>query len=468
MTVSYKAGAGTYTLGVTANPTYPAGGAANDLCIMTIAAARTTSSGPAITPNTPAGWTRIGEVTYWGSGAWKYYRIGNFSGSAGAISFSGTAPDVASANIITYTCGGSETWHMPDGIQTWHARGHDTSNDYVCYCQGTYNGDTGNGIIRLAPGDMLLSDTVHWNGTFGIYNAGYSMGSGVTSSDSFLITQAHQLPPEIGSLISMHARALTTVPNTSAPVTTYQTWGNTYCASMWSRLTTRERTSADTGTVIDLQSASGLTGADTGTATEAETVRTSVTVPYPRRWSDGEVPSGIDRNTGAESNPVTSLVANWQAPLLWLLGYTRPFFSGSSQDTTSWTQNVPFSIPINTEIAKMNGMVHATNDTKIYVPEDGFYDISANMSWDSNGSAGVAGKNHALILRNGVDIWATGTTEQMHVESDLVSGGFAFRVYMRAGEYLELLGLTTSATGTIKNWVGIGYDPQISVWWSSR
>src|SRR5678815_5236668 len=99
MAVAFKAGTGVFDNNLPLTPTYPAGGAANDMNILTVINKNNGNQNP----NAPSGWTQIGYM-YWevpDISIYKFARIGNFSGSE-TITFNNN-PTSAAAHIMTYT-----------------------------------------------------------------------------------------------------------------------------------------------------------------------------------------------------------------------------------------------------------------------------------------------------------------------------------------------------------------------------
>lgn len=205
----------------------------------------------------------------------------------------------------------------------------------------------------------------------------------------------------------------------------------------------------------------------TGTPTTAEfwyvdevyiadgSVRNKTAVPYPHRWKNGEVPTAALLNN------------DWRDTFRWLLGYSKPIFSGYSTNTSNWSVSTWHPLPINVEVLKRGGFVHSANDTKIYVPEDGWYEFFVYTSRDST-AAGTTAKDWTGIRRNGTGGWIIGAHEPHITDLDKVNTPDPGSVYLSAGDYIELAVFSFASAGTVKNWSNADTHPRIDVWWGER
>lgn len=184
-------------------------------------------------------------------------------------------------------------------------------------------------------------------------------------------------------------------------------------------------------------------------------VRDKTTVPYPHRWKNGDVPTADLLNN------------DWRDTFRWLLGYSKPYFSGYSTNTSNWAVGTWHPLPINVEIGKRGGVRHDANDTKIYVPEDGWYEFMVMVSRDSTG-AGTTAKDTVGIRVNGSGGYIMGTHEPHLVDSAKVNTPDPGSVYLRAGDYVELAVNSAAGAGTVKNWNAADVQSRIEFWWAER
>jgi hypothetical protein len=183
-------------------------------------------------------------------------------------------------------------------------------------------------------------------------------------------------------------------------------------------------------------------------------VRFTTTVPAPHRWKNGEVPYASVLNS------------DWRDTLRWMLGYTRPWFVAISTDTTNWVVSTWHSLPLNTEVLKQGGMQHAANDTKLYVPEDGWYSYFCMISRDTTGVSSFS-KDWMGVRRNGNTTGVVMGSHGAHLtDQPMVHTPDEGSLYLNAGDYVEYQVYSTAAANTVKNWSSPG--TQFHLWWGER
>jgi hypothetical protein len=457
-------------------PSYGAGLAANDLSVLTVA--YRTDSGGARTLDLPSGWTPAANLAFraepWYMVIQTFFKVGSFSGAITPLTFTGLAPSAApcAAHITSFQCGGSETWDL----NTRATMGWETNiPDWVdlnftsgCYANLT---DWTNPPMGVTTGDY-----VQLIGLYGqpapAYSTRFETGSG-TTQDSFSNNIINYYMNDgiglRGAVLEMGASITGSTGAQGAAHMYFKSPGIGYtpAAGLVQRLGVQQRTSSDTRVVIDTLVSGGRTESDVCTSVDASSLRSNVAVPYSRRWRDGETPTAHE----VSPDQFTDLNLNWRSPLRWILGYDKPAFKAYSTDTTLWTIQWN-AIPMNTEIYKKGGIIHATDDSKVYVPEDGWYEGIYSLGLEALAGHGVTTWDAPGISRNGGHAYSLHYHPHFGSGSPMsrVAGANPFKIYLLAGDYIELR-VWVTVNSQSRNWVFGGSNHTNSVlefWWSGR
>lgn len=475
MAISYR-GVGSVSNSTTApNPTYVAGVLAQDLNMLYVQFRSGTGATPLGEPITPTGYVKVGRVGFLGMHQYVYWRIGSFSGSLGAIGWTGTLPTVASAFIITWTCNVGETWDTAswgvDGVngiggQTYGTWSHGGDGYYNTNYSGQakYAGTNGAGRFDPGPGDYIINNTIISDATT-IQDWGYNPGSGVTAGTEVVSVRVGSVvgANEFESFVSY--RPITAATGAYGPpgVNFTTPYRNVAGFGMHFKITLNEKTAVDTSAATDTTKASGITSDDpTSAAVDAESVRTGVNVPAGRVWTNDEIP---DTSAGSDTDPNEY----WRKPLRWLLGRSAPGIRCVAANTaiaggSTWTK-----VQWSSETYKVNGMLHdnAVNNTRITVPEDGWYSGSVLLFLNTDGTLSAESRSVA-ILRNG----GTGPTQLVAPRAKLPLAAdenqesmVPFNIFLLANDYIEVGFFATGASGHTSLF---GTSSFISMWWDSK
>jgi hypothetical protein len=141
---------------------------------------------------------------------------------------------------------------------------------------------------------------------------------------------------------------------------------------------------------------------------------------------------------------------------------TAPAFEAYNADGATLTFTANVAIPLKTVDLSLGNLQHATNDTKVYVYEAGWYYV-----WTQVGVAvtGVTGTSFCSVLKiNGVVNTTGDTTRSTGTQ---VGVEHLSSVYLNAGDYVELaLGGSWSGTATAINTQQLW--PMLGIWWRSN
>lgn len=197
-------------------------------------------------------------------------------------------------------------------------------------------------------------------------------------------------------------------------------------------------------------------GSDTGTGTEAQTRYLPgefSTIPVPRTWVNGDsLSEGI-------------LNQQWRDTFRFLLGYTRPAFSGYYLNTGyTYTSGTP--IPLVTESLKRGNIAHAASDTKVYVWEDGWYDGTILISGDASGILTGGTFLTSSVMVNGAVV---STRDNSRKLSGRAAVGHFFSLDLEAGDYIEIA-VTGTWTGTYGQSPGseLAQVPRLEMFWRTN
>lgn len=415
--------------------------------------------------NTPAGWTKIhGRV----SGT--HIPTGSGDGAVRTTVFArvwnGTWPTVTWA----YT----EHAFVYVAITGYQKAGGDGNWDYKVWSSGVKPsapwpqspnfsatsdfGNVGTGRLDPGPGDLIVA-------TVGIdqddntpTGVTLNTGTGTTAGTQTTRTSAGSAVDVSGRIMVVDRFVTAAAAPYGSPIYSHTNSIGSTGAVVFVRVSTTNKSSSDVRTVSDLTISAGIqkTGAgDTSSSVDnAGTVRTGVLVPYAGVWEDGEVPTA------------TKLNRQWRDSFNWLLGESpRPHFDMYSTDTSYNLNADPTLIKMNVEVEKV-GFTHATNDTKVYATEDGWYRGFVTMSFSAVGGS----QNHLVYLRK------NGTSKNSLMDSlsntaglQNILGLHTASIYLLAGDYIELavISFLTGETISVSHY-GTEMYPRIELWWDSR
>lgn len=435
------------------------GSGSNDLLIMYVGWRITPQYGNPVPSSSFSGWTLIPQryTNLQGVGHARYYRIGTVSaGTQYTPTWSSNTPLVGVSWINIWQCGGSETWDTA----WWDAEGADYANN-TQYSASDFYGNLTNNTYNVYPttNDVVIFDvTINNPATIAGASASYP-GNGYTTSGVVQTNYGNMqsvsgTPGYGGAGGEFYFPINGTYSGSGQSGPWLQFIGNWSFTGFHSitRLSVKQKSSSDVRTVADVlgSGGGGLTSADTSTATEVGTARNTVAVPFPKRWSDGD-PACAD-----------VINYNWRDMARWLLGYTRPAFSAFSTYATNFTTSGWEPMQWNTENWKLGGITHSTNDTKIFVPEDGWYEGYWQIAISQTGAAG----DDMAIRVNGAGAYAAQKNENAtSVNPTMI---FPFRVHLTAGDYVEFAYKTTVASTHNLNGADSEQKTVCDIYWAGR
>jgi hypothetical protein len=263
---------------------------------------------------------------------------------------------------------------------------------------------------------------------------------------------------------------------------------------------TQTRSGSDTGTGTDAESLTvyKTTTGETATGTEAHTNRSfagesdnpttvesqSVNNLLPQNKSDAETVGRVEGQTlytpGTFSKiPVPKVWTNgddlyagtlnkeWRDAFNWLLRDTSPTYEGYNNGTPTLTSNV--AIPITTDTVLGYGVTHASNDTKVYVWETGWYYVLVNLTMITGSVTANSGLSSVLKV-NGLVATQGMTTNNLGTGSQTFGVQHLSSVYLNAGDYVEIA-VAGTWTGTLTLADGTYTDinsTTLNLWWRSN
>jgi hypothetical protein len=178
-------------------------------------------------------------------------------------------------------------------------------------------------------------------------------------------------------------------------------------------------------------------------------------LPAPQTWEDGEE---VDNIPTAED-----LNLDWRDSFSFLLGITKPMFVGHTTSAVSLTGSTVIPMPIHTELLKRGGIIHAANDTKVYVPYTGQYQGFAMGSFTGLSASTI--RTSIFIHKNGL----MAGTDMLATADQRAAGGtfgewvMSFTINLVANDYIEFYfrqnGVTTSTPTAAAN------RPRFGLWY---
>jgi hypothetical protein len=185
----------------------------------------------------------------------------------------------------------------------------------------------------------------------------------------------------------------------------------------------------------------------------------SLAIPNPMDWVDGTV--YLDTDYNREIRDAISFLLK------------PPMFYGVNTVATTLTNNTWTPIPINSEIINTEGAaMHSTvtNNTRVAITHEGWWDILAQTSWDS---ATLSDTNRRItnVRKNGT-FWLRGrqdTTGSLSATQQWVRSPVKVSVYLFVGDYIELVQYQDSGSATMKTWISAGEtQPYLTLRWRSK
>lgn len=175
-------------------------------------------------------------------------------------------------------------------------------------------------------------------------------------------------------------------------------------------------------------------------------------IPSPKAWSNGD-----DLYAG-------TLNKEWRDTFNWLLRNTSPGFSGYNGSGASLTFTSNVAIPILSEELKRGNITHATNDTKVYVWEPGWYlgfcQVGANLSSVTGGATTLS----SVVKVNGL---VASTNDQSRSSANQWNLEHSFSLYLNAGDYVEIA-IAGTWTGTMTGFTQSYSFPFLGLWWRDK
>lgn len=195
-------------------------------------------------------------------------------------------------------------------------------------------------------------------------------------------------------------------------------------------------------------------GSETVTRTEGQSVAlpgSFTQIPSPKVWSNGD-----DLYAG-------TLNKEWRDAFNWLLRATSPAFQAYNADGASLSFSPNVAIPLKTEELKRGNLTHATNDTKVYVWETGWYDVYTQVGL---AVSGVTGTCFCSVLKVNGAVYTTADTTRSTGGTQVGVEHFS-SAYLTAGDYVELaVGGSWSGTATAINTSQL--LPLLAIWWRNN
>lgn len=290
--------------------------------------------------------------------------------------------------------------------------------------------------------------------TMSISNAALQLSaSGATGTKTF--TASGSAPAAMLSIAVLKAVAATSKSDSDTgsgvDAVSARTISNTDAGSGTDVASTRKITDADTGTGTDSAGSlpQSLSGADTVSVVDSAGTIITAGIPVPKTWTNGD---DLTANT---------LNREWRDTFKWLLRATSPGFSGYNDLGSSLTFTSNVAIAIRVEELKRGNLTHATNDTKVYVGETGWYIGVAQVGVDLGSVTAGATTLTSVVKVNGI---VASTGDQTRNTGSLWAVEHQWSLYLNAGDYVELA-LAGSWTGTAKASTALQMVPLLQLWW---
>lgn len=378
---------------------------------------------------------QVGRYTSGDTATGYFDNVNNPPASSTPKSGSDTASGADSAGTVVQKYTGTET-----------GTGTDNAGSIV----GAYSGtDTGSGADSVATVRKTEADT----------------GSGTDSSGSVLVTQnltsadtasaAESVGSVVVATIKSGSDTASAVEDTTArKLAEAEAFAAIEGVSGKIHGDTDARTVVDAGTVENISSVP-KSGSETVTRVEAETAYGPggfTQIPSPKMWSNGD---SLDHGT---------LNKEWRDTFSWLLRSTSPGISVYNSDGASLTYTNNVAIPLKTEEFKRGNLTHATNDTKVYVWETGWYLGYCQIGADYASVTSDGLKPAAIVKVNGLTAARGQTTRDTNAWAVVE---LQFSLYLSAGDYVEIA-LGNDWVGTLKGIASAYAYPFLSLWWRSN
>ena len=217
------------------------------------------------------------------------------------------------------------------------------------------------------------------------------------------------------------------------------------------------KSDSDTATGTDSAGTIGVfffkSDADSASSAEGNTVLTPgnfTQIPSPKTWTNGD-----DLRAG-------TLNKEWRDTFSWVLRKTSPAFEGYNFDGASFTYSANVAIALQYVTLNRGNVTHASNATKVYVWETGWYVVTVQVGANV---ASATGTNFSSVLKvNGL---VETTRDLTRTAGGNIGAEHHSSVYLTAGDYLEIA-LGGSWTGTV---TGVGsWDmyPFLNLWWRNK
>lgn len=187
---------------------------------------------------------------------------------------------------------------------------------------------------------------------------------------------------------------------------------------------------------------------DKATAVESASVKLPGTfslIPDPKVWANGDsLDAGI-------------LNKEWRDTFNFVLRRSSPAIEAYNGNVITLTSNV--AIPLTTEALKRGLVEHATNDTKVYVWEAGYYLCNVQLGATLTS---VTGTQFSSVLKvNGI---VRATSDGIRVAGTNFGVNQQVTTWLNSGDYVEIA-LGGSWTGTVTSSGNTTSLPALAMWW---
>lgn len=172
-------------------------------------------------------------------------------------------------------------------------------------------------------------------------------------------------------------------------------------------------------------------------------------VPPARPWQQGEKPMPADANLF------------WRDALTFLLGDTSPAFMAIGTAAVNFTS---VAFPLNTEIYKRGGMVHAVNAAAVTVPIAGTYRGTFHLGMDQTGLT----PNYSVMIKiliNGTEV--IGGADINATDNTAFDQGTKFSAHLAAGDNLSCIATGNWSANWVKSVIAAPRSLVFETWYAS-